>query len=602
MRYLIYHIILCISLASPAFGQTYDINDANFIAFLEENYPETVNNAGELNIEEAELINGELNCSNKGINDLDGIQFFTSLSGLYAGGNELTSLPDISGLTGLVTLQLNNNELTSLPSLNELIQLKNLIIYGNQLETLPGLNNLEKLTYLVCYNNNLQTLPELSNLTKLEVLEAGNNALQALPDLSNLTSLRQLLVYNNEITTIPGLEALTSLTDLVAYNNQLQDISGIEQLTSLVKLEVGHNQLESIDHISTLTNLEQLLCWSNDIISLPDLSQLTKLHTLNAAANRIDDTLDFTSNTMLRFVDLNSNLLHSTPDFSGLELLEEVNLTHNKLFIDDLYPLSELDNFNEVFDLAPQQVQQVGAHITVTEGDSLALHTGLTNDSEAPVQYHWFKNGESLTKEAGASYIKEVSTLEDSGSYYCEISSETLPGLKIYTDSFNVSVSPCIDTSKINYSVVSPIQCLDKGIIEAHYTGDQQVMFSLTQQHMNDTLYSESGVFEGLTKSDYQLSAHLGENCKRDNVKTVHLKKYKCNDVVITPDGDGVDDDYYFSQSGEAIIYDQQGKKMGSLSLPTTWDGTVKGSTISPGYYMININDGKQYIMITVIY
>src|SRR6185436_442925 len=78
-----------------------------------------------------------IDITNYGISDLTGIQYFWSLTGLYCGGNSLTSLPPLPSM--LWDLYCDHNQLTSLPSLPPNLQFFH--CEYNQLSSLPALPN-----------------------------------------------------------------------------------------------------------------------------------------------------------------------------------------------------------------------------------------------------------------------------------------------------------------------------------------------------------------------------------------------------------------------------------------------------------------------------
>ncbi len=84
-----------------------------------------------------------------------------------------------------------------------------------------------------------------------------------------------------------------------------------------------------------------------------------------------------------------------------------------------------------------------------------------------------------------------------------------------------------------------------------------------------------------------------------------HLKIDKtpenCEDIIITPDGDGFDDFYYIDCPGTAKIYGRTGKLLSELQGPAEWHGTDEnGQTLPFGSYMLICN-GREVINVTII-
>ena len=114
----------------------------------------------------------EIILNDKGISDLTGLEDFTSLEGLWADDNLLTSL-DVSGFGNLLFLFASNNQLTSL--------------------TVAGLGALEKIDVK---NNELSQL-DLSGNLSLQLLVLKDNDLESI-DISFISDPVQLNQFDVE--------------------------------------------------------------------------------------------------------------------------------------------------------------------------------------------------------------------------------------------------------------------------------------------------------------------------------------------------------------------------------------------------------------------
>ena len=94
-------------------GHDVNIPDANFKAYLVGNTAINTNGDAEIQVSEAIVFNGTINCNNLNISDLTGIEAFTALTNLYCSSNQLTTL-DVSNNTALTNLGCQDNQLTSL--------------------------------------------------------------------------------------------------------------------------------------------------------------------------------------------------------------------------------------------------------------------------------------------------------------------------------------------------------------------------------------------------------------------------------------------------------------------------------------------------------
>ena len=151
----------------------------------------------------------EIECRDKGIKTLQGIENFTALTKLFANGNQLTEL-DITVFPDLEVLHVPGNQITAL-DFSKTPKLTDLQLAENQLAEID-LSILPALTSFQCSGIHLGKLDVTGNpeLTYLEAIDCG---------------LSELDVSQN-----PGL------TDLYLLGNQLKqlDISGCPKLVALV--------------------------------------------------------------------------------------------------------------------------------------------------------------------------------------------------------------------------------------------------------------------------------------------------------------------------------------------------------------------------------
>ncbi|MCF2580726.1 leucine-rich repeat domain-containing protein [Bacteroides caecigallinarum] len=201
-----------------------------------------------------------LNIEGKNLTDISGIEYFTNLTSLSCGDNQLTALP-VEKLTNLTNLYCSDNQLTALPVEN-LTNLTLLYCSNNQLTALL-VEKLSKLTNLRCNDNQLTALP-VENLSQLTELSCSYNQLTELP-VGNLTELTVLNCDNNQLTALP-VENLTVLEQLNCGTNLLTELD-IEKLTQLKNLNCGDNQLTALS-VGSLTNLAVLDCSENRLTEL----------------------------------------------------------------------------------------------------------------------------------------------------------------------------------------------------------------------------------------------------------------------------------------------------------------------------------------------
>ena len=246
-----------------------------------------------------------VDCSNKNIANLSGIQYFKHLRSLYCERNILTTIPVLPGL--LTFINCGFNHITSLPTLPD--SLVTLECTNNLLTSLPGLP--AKITQINCSNNTLTTLPTLP--AALQGLICANNSINLLPLLpasllsmdcsfNQLTALPvglpsvmiNLLCENNQLTTLPPLP--DSLRFFNCSNNLLPNINPIMP-SQLITLDCSYNQLTSLGSLDM--QLRTLSCEHNQLTFLPALTDT--MTGLDCSYNNISSM----SNLPFSLVDLN---------------------------------------------------------------------------------------------------------------------------------------------------------------------------------------------------------------------------------------------------------------------------------------------------------
>ena len=186
------------------------------------------------------------------LEDLSGIEYFTGLTYLNCGYNNLTTL-DVSDCTALTYLNCNNNNLTTL-DVSGCTALTELDCRVNDLTTLD-VSGCTALTTLNCGYNNLTTLDVTKN-TALTTLNCDSNDLTTL-DVSGCTALTELVCRGNNLTTL-DVSGCTALTSLNCYNNNLTTLD-VTKNTALTRLYCGNNNLQRLD-IRPLSRLSSLDC------------------------------------------------------------------------------------------------------------------------------------------------------------------------------------------------------------------------------------------------------------------------------------------------------------------------------------------------------
>lgn len=204
--------------------------DANFRSIVTENYD--TDKDGNLSDTEIAAVE-KIDCVDKGISSLKGIEYFTALKVLLCSQNQLTVL-DVSKNIELSLLSCYRNQLATL-DIGKNAVLEELYCDDNQLTTLNISEN-PSLKFLRCRRNQLSTL-DVSKNTMLIELSCGKNQLDTL-DVSKNLALTNLICNGNQLDTL-DVSKNTVLEELYCNSNQLTslDISR----TDMDELECSHN-------------------------------------------------------------------------------------------------------------------------------------------------------------------------------------------------------------------------------------------------------------------------------------------------------------------------------------------------------------------------
>ncbi|RBW54346.1 hypothetical protein DS884_18040 [Tenacibaculum sp. E3R01] len=230
--------LLCVQVDNPAYSSTnwtfkdsqtsysancnsvctVNIPDVNFKSYLVNNNLINTNGNTEIECSEAVAFTGIINCSNKSIANLTGIEAFTALTRLDCSQNQLTSLDvsvntnlrylncrsnalttiDVSNNLGLRIFNCSQNQLTTIDVTNN-TGLVNLYCNQNQLTSLNVTTN-ASLKYLNCKLNQLTSL-DVSNNLALDIFYCGNNLIGDL-DVSNNPNLRYFNSKNGALKNL----------------------------------------------------------------------------------------------------------------------------------------------------------------------------------------------------------------------------------------------------------------------------------------------------------------------------------------------------------------------------------------------------------------
>ncbi|OMQ12191.1 leucine-rich repeat domain-containing protein [[Flexibacter] sp. ATCC 35103] len=304
----------------------------------------------------------QLDVSYSSIEDLTGIQDFTSLTNLYCISNQLTTL-DLSKNTALKILECNNNKLATL-NISKNIALTNLLCQSNKITNLDitqntalkildcninlitNLNTSKNiaLTNLVCYYNRLTNLDVSTNVA-LTNLDCNSNLITSL-DLSKNTALKSFnfsankltslnlkngnnknffinnyMVDNPQLTCIQVDDAAYSTANWSAYKdagasfntNCSQGYTVIPDVNfenALISLGLDSGIPDGKVLTSNISSVKELNVNAKSISDLTGIQDFKSLTNLSCNSNKLTQ-LDVTQNTALIFLSVGYNNITS---------------------------------------------------------------------------------------------------------------------------------------------------------------------------------------------------------------------------------------------------------------------------------------------------
>jgi len=289
-------LLFCIVSSSTLNAQFATIPDSAFVVWLQTNIPGAMS-ANQMDTT-SPLVTGmkQMNVNGRGLYNLTGIRYFTSLTFLDCGNNHLDSVAGLplsldTLLCGsnflstisyplpphLIKWSCYGNYMTALPALSSTLTF--LECYSNLLDSLPalpaGMDSLNcwlnhirtlpalpsTLLYLTCSGNRIHSLPALPS--SLIYLDTNGDSLTSLPTLP--PSLQSLDCSGNQVTVLPALPS--TLQTLACNNNKIMSIPVLP--SGFLSLFANYNQLTSIPTLPS--SLIQLGCTKNQLTTLPSI-------------------------------------------------------------------------------------------------------------------------------------------------------------------------------------------------------------------------------------------------------------------------------------------------------------------------------------------
>ncbi|MFK8037532.1 MAG: T9SS type A sorting domain-containing protein [Crocinitomicaceae bacterium] len=306
----LYLVLLFVLSTISLQAQFVTITDTAFVTFLHNNYPACMN-GNQMDTTCSGITNTTLvNCSDKGILDLEGLQYFDNLFLVNASSNDLTNLPALTQ-PSLVNITVNYNNLTTIPALPPNLLVLNIRRNPN-LSSIPVL----PLSLTSYYGGETPNLPMPTFHAGLETIWVPDSDLSAMPTLPN--TVTNFNISNNENLNVIASNSLPpSLTTLGVNNCGLSVLPVLPP--NLENLSCGFNDISSYGTLpATLKDLYISYCPNiTQLVNLPD--SMTKIQASDCNINYIDALPLHVSS----FINLSNNQLTSIPNFpDGIGLID----------------------------------------------------------------------------------------------------------------------------------------------------------------------------------------------------------------------------------------------------------------------------------------
>ncbi|XZM35304.1 putative mucin/carbohydrate-binding domain-containing protein (plasmid) [Clostridium perfringens] len=292
--------------------------------------------APDQNITDSELaqISGTLDLNNKGIRNIEGLQYCTNITRLSLPKNRLVNINQLKSLTKLTYLDISHNQINDINPLSNLTNLSTIWLNGNSISNINSLNNLTNLRELHLgestgnYNsgNNISDLSPISNLTNLTILDLSNNKVSNISYIANLANLRTLKLNNQSIK-----------------GEEVKSNGNVAEVENIVKGVYG-NAIVPVENSEYTYNAEGNKVIFNNITSTEE-----KSYSFNQRVT----------------------IGNATSDFSG-------NVTQNIVFVDETKPVITVEGVES----------PANTPIEITLGESYDFSVGVTatDDVDGPVE------------------------------------------------------------------------------------------------------------------------------------------------------------------------------------------------------------------------
>lgn len=178
----------------------------------------------------------EIEADEKGIGNLQGLQYCSSLRLLNMRGNSVADLGPLTNLVEVTQLGASDNRIADLQPLSGMTRMVNLSLGGNRITDVDPLQGFANLNFLYLNGNPLASIAPLAHLVRLNHLFLAGTGIATIDDLSTLIHLANLDIGFNAISDLAPLVANPGLgagDEIWVRGNPLSEASRNEHIPAL---------------------------------------------------------------------------------------------------------------------------------------------------------------------------------------------------------------------------------------------------------------------------------------------------------------------------------------------------------------------------------
>ena len=422
-------------------------------------------------------------------------------------------------------------------------------------------------------------------------------------NLKNALCSKYSTVMTTACTLLDTIKAEKLEGNLKLSNLGLTNVTEIKYFNRIDTINVSNNQLTSF-----FTKVQPASFWSLDYLDLSN-NQITTFPTLSIPLNyKTIRYIYFQNNKATTFqnlwdaldtvevIDVSGNEIAVMPDMSRARNADMINISNNYLSFDDIIPQTKHAKFATVFTVFPQKkLKWNTTQIDAVEQKAYSLQLNFDN-AVTTNTYQWYKNDVLVKTTTKNSLTFDTLKLSDAGMYKVVVknSNPLLQGGVLETEEIFLNVTNCMDASGFRFN--REFTCYGaEFVLDSLSVVGGVSPYTFTLKGLNNLYIQQHQAVKLLTDS-YQVSVVDATGCKKIVQDKINIQALSdCDHNVITPNGDGIQDEMYLTGNGHAYIYNKTGVIIKELTLPSFWDARdTNYNIVPPGKYVMVVEGGKQ--------